>query len=60
MIAWLLENLGTIIISLVLVLIVAAIILSLVREKKTGKPSCCGGCAHCNMCTACKHAGKTK
>ena len=37
MFAWLAENLGTIVISAVLLAIVAAIVIYLIRQKKQGK-----------------------
>ena len=49
MFAWIAENLATIIICLVLAVIVAAIIIGLVRNKKKGKSSCGCNCAHCAM-----------
>ncbi|MBR5401712.1 MAG: FeoB-associated Cys-rich membrane protein [Treponema sp.] len=52
---WIATNLGTILISLFLVLIVSGIITSLVKDKKKGKSSCGGSCAHCKMCSACKN-----
>lgn len=45
MFAWIAENLATIIICLVLAVIVAAIIIGLVRNKKKGKSSCGCNCA---------------
>ncbi|MBO7563699.1 MAG: FeoB-associated Cys-rich membrane protein, partial [Clostridiales bacterium] len=39
---WLTDNLGTIVISAVLILIVALIIVKMVRDKRKGKSSC--GC----------------
>lgn len=53
MIGWLVENLGTIIISLILAGIVAMTIMRLVKDKKQGKSSCGGNCAHCGSCSAC-------
>ena len=53
MMAWLAENLGTIVISLILLAVVAAIIISMVRDKKTGKSSCGCDCAHCGCCVSC-------
>ena len=53
MFAWIAENLATIIICLVLAVIVAAIIIGLVRNKKKGKSSCGGNCAHCAMAGSC-------
>ena len=49
MIAWITENLGTILITLVLVLVVTGIIIKLVKDRKKGKSSCGGNCAHCGM-----------
>lgn len=53
MFAWISENIGTIFICLVLIVIVAAIIRSLIRDKKRGKSSCGAGCAHCAMSGSC-------
>ncbi len=55
MLAWLLANLGTIVVSLILILIVAGIIYSMIRNKKMGKSSCGCGCAGCNKCASMKH-----
>ena len=53
MFAWIAENLATIIICLVLAVIVAAIIIGLVRNKKKGKSSCGCKCDHCAMAGSC-------
>ena len=53
MLNWITENLSTIIVSLVFILIVAAIIRKLVRDKKKGKSSCGCNCAHCAMAGSC-------
>ena len=45
MLDWITENLSTIVVSLILVLIVAVIIRKLVRDKKKGKSSCGCNCA---------------
>ncbi|MEE0325323.1 MAG: FeoB-associated Cys-rich membrane protein [Butyricicoccus sp.] len=51
---WLIENTGTIIVLLVLVIIVAAIVCKLYSDKKKGIHSCgghCGGgCPGCSSC----------
>ena len=60
MLAFVTGNLGTILITLFLVLIVAGAIYSLVKDKRQGRASCGGSCAHCKMCTACSHAGYKK
>lgn len=49
MFTWIMENMATIIISAVLVLVVAAVIANIVRGKKKGKSSCGCGCAGCAM-----------
>ena len=57
MLHWFSENLGTIIISLVLLAVVIAIARYLIRQKKAGKISCGAGCAHCAMHVSChKHS----
>lgn len=53
MLDWITENLSTIVVSLILVLVVAAIIRKLVRDKKKGKSSCGCNCAHCAMAESC-------
>ena len=57
MIAWLSENIGTILICAVLIVIVALIIRSLIRQKKQGKSSCGCNCGHCPMSGSCHSAG---
>ena len=54
MLAWLSENIATIIICAVLIAVVAAIIVSMIRDKKKGKSSCGCGCADCPMSGSCK------
>ena len=46
-------NIGTILISLALIAIVALISGHLLREKRRGKSSCGNNCAHCAMRGAC-------
>lgn len=47
MLAWLSENLPTIIICAILLAVVVMIVVSMIRNKKKGKTSCGCGCAHC-------------
>ncbi len=54
---WLAQNYGTVIICAIIVGIFALLIVSLIRDKKAGKSSCCGGCAGCAMSGQC-HAAK--
>ena len=49
MLDWFAANLGTILISLVLLVIVSLIVVCLLRQKKAGKSSCGANCAHCAM-----------
>ncbi|MBO4560168.1 MAG: FeoB-associated Cys-rich membrane protein [Lachnospiraceae bacterium] len=58
MIAWFSANLGTILVTILLILIVTGIIRSMIKDKKQGKSTCGGNCAHCKMCTACRQAAK--
>ncbi len=53
MLTWLTNNLATILITLVLIAIVAAIIIGMRKDKKAGKSSCGGNCAHCAMAGKC-------
>jgi hypothetical protein len=53
MISWFAANWGTLLISIVLLIIVALIIVKLRKDKKQGKSSCGGGCAHCAMGGSC-------
>ena len=53
MLAWITENIGTILISTVLLLVVVLIIRRLVKDKKKGKSSCGCNCAHCAMSGSC-------
>ena len=46
---WIAQNLGTLLISAVLIAIVTSIIISLIRQKKSGKSSCGGTWAHCAL-----------
>lgn len=55
MFAWIAQNLGTILISAVLLVIVIAIVRYLIRQKKQGKSSCSAGCAHCANAGCCHH-----
>lgn len=53
MLKFLLDNLGTIIISAVLVAVVTVIVVRLVKNKKQGKTSCGCGCEHCENSKYC-------
>ena len=53
MLAFFTENLATILIGLILLLIVAAIVIHLVRKKKRGQSSCGCGCSSCPLSSSC-------
>ena len=53
MLSWLSANLGTIIVSAVLVLIVALVLFVMIRDKRAGKSTCSHSCGSCAMSGAC-------
>ena len=54
MLHWIGANLSTILISIFLIAIVILISLSLIRQKRQGRSSCGGSCAHCSaQCHSC-------
>lgn len=55
---WFTENLGTIVVSLVLIAIVALIVGKMIRDKKKGKSSCGCGYANCAMRGSCHSTNK--
>lgn len=57
MLTWLMENMATIIISAVLMIVVAVVIAGMVRNRKKGKSSCGCGCASCPAGSSCAMNG---
>ena len=53
MLNFLAANLGNIIVSAILILIVALVIVNLVRKKKKGQTTCGCGCSHCPSAAIC-------
>ena len=53
---WISANIGTIVVSIILIAVVSLIILKMIRDKKAGKTSCGGGCSSCAMGSFC-HKG---
>ncbi len=54
MFEFLIENIGTIIVSFVIVAVVCAVLIFNFRARKKGKPTCSGcGCASCAMAGKC-------
>ena len=60
--AWIISNLGTIIVALAVFGIIAAIVIKMLRDKKAGKHGCsCGcGCESCALSGKCRGAQRTK
>ncbi|MCR5337848.1 MAG: FeoB-associated Cys-rich membrane protein [Lachnospiraceae bacterium] len=54
MVSWMADNLGTIIVSVILIVAVAAALRVIIRNKKQGRISCGGDCAHCMMQAGCR------
>ena len=54
MLSWLSANLGTIIVSAVLVLIVALVLFVMIRDKRAGKSTCSHSCGSCAMSAECQ------
>ncbi len=53
MFAWIIKNIATIGVSLLLILLVAMIIRKMIKDKRKGKSSCGGNCGCCPMSNAC-------
>ena len=53
MLSWLTANIGTVLITVLLVSIVVIIVMKLRKDKKKGVSSCGGNCAHCAMGGTC-------
>ena len=60
MASWLINNAGTIVITIILILTVSGIVYSMIKAKKQGKSHCGGNCAHCKMCASCHKDEKNK
>ena len=53
MLAWLSENLATILVGLAVLALLLAIVFHMIRQKKQGKTSCGCGCEGCAMKDSC-------
>lgn len=60
MISWLAANAATIVISAILILLVVAVIVKLMRDKRNGRTSCGCGCSNCAMQGTCHQNKKIK
>ena len=54
------NNLGTIAVTLVLAVIIAAVAVRLIKNRKAGKSSCGCGCSTCPMSGKCHEAAEKK
>lgn len=54
--SWIISNIGTIIVALVIIGIVAAVIIGMRKDKREGKSSCGCGCSNCAMKGQCHGA----
>lgn len=54
MLAWISQNIATVIICAGLIALVAAIIIGMVQKKKKGVSSCGCGCSNCPMGGSCR------
>ncbi len=50
---WLIANLGTIIVGLVVAAVIALIAVNIIRKRKKGQSTCGCGCADCPMKNKC-------
>ena len=53
MLIWLQNHIFTILICAVLIAFFGWLVYTLIRDRKQGKSSCCGGCAGCAMAGHC-------
>ena len=59
MLSWLQENIGSIVVGLFLLVVVALIVRHLILDKKAGKHLCGGSCGSCGGgCSGCPMQGK--
>ena len=58
MAAWLSENIGNIVVMIIVAAIIALAIRSVIKDKRSGKGSCGCGCANCAMHGKCHSAKK--
>ncbi|MBR3036499.1 MAG: FeoB-associated Cys-rich membrane protein [Lachnospiraceae bacterium] len=56
---WFAQNIGTILVAVVLVVLVALVVRRLIKDKKAGKSTCGSNCAHCAMAGKCHQVKKT-
>ncbi len=50
---WFAENLGTVVVAVVLIAVVVFVTRKMIRDKNEGRSSCGCGCASCPMAGSC-------
>ena len=60
MLIWLQNHIFTILICAVLIAFFGWLVYTLIRDRKKGKSSCCGGCAGCALAGQCHAAANQK
>ncbi|MCR5530072.1 MAG: FeoB-associated Cys-rich membrane protein [Saccharofermentans sp.] len=60
MIAFLHENIGTILCGSILLIVLILIVRSMVNDKKKGRSSCGCNCSHCAMAGRCHEVKKNR
>lgn len=58
MFAWITENLVTVIVIAIILVLIGVAVFSLLKDKKNKKGGCTGNCATCGM--SCSYNQKTK
>ena len=53
MFTWLSANIGTVLITILLIAVVTGVLIKTVTDKRKGRSSCGCGCEHCAMRGAC-------
>ncbi|MBR5273428.1 MAG: FeoB-associated Cys-rich membrane protein [Clostridia bacterium] len=53
MVEWIVSNIASIIILLIVAVIVGAVVFKMIRDKRKGKSSCSCGCGGCPMSDSC-------
>ncbi|MGN0459791.1 MAG: FeoB-associated Cys-rich membrane protein [Ruminococcus sp.] len=53
MLEWLMNNISTIIVGMIVLAVIIAIVIRMIKNKKRGKTSCNCGCSGCPMGDSC-------
>lgn len=58
MIAWIMNNIATIVVLLIVIAVLALVVAKMIKDKKAGKKSCSCGCGGCPMKDSCHSNNK--